>query len=74
MNGLESANLMDGEGTLAMPEHFCCIQAYNLRGAGAVLHSHSINAVMATLLDESSFEFSVTQLEMIKASNGFAAE
>lgn len=41
-------------------------QAYEMRGAGAVLHSHSLNAVLASLLDEHSNEFSVTHLEMIK--------
>ena len=45
-----------------------CLQAYELRGAGAVMHSHSLNAVMATLLDTSASEFTVTNLEMIKAS------
>ncbi|KAK9825411.1 hypothetical protein WJX81_002858 [Elliptochloris bilobata] len=44
--------------------------AYELRGAGAVLHSHSLNAVMATLLDEFAPEFSVTHLEMIKGIAG----
>ena len=42
------------------------VQAYELRGAGAVLHSHSLNAVMATLIDEDAKEFKVTHLEMIK--------
>ena len=48
------------------------LQAYDLRNAGAVLHSHSINAVMATMLQESNEgigcvgEFRVTNLEMIK--------
>ncbi len=41
-------------------------QAYELRGAGAVLHSHSLNAVLATLIDETAKEFKVTHLEMIK--------
>ena len=43
------------------------VQAYDMRSAGAVLHSHSVHAVLATLLDESASEFIVTQLEMIKA-------
>ena len=43
-----------------------CLQAYELRGAGAVMHSHSLNAVMATLIDPSATEFTVTNLEMIK--------
>ena len=42
------------------------MQAYNLRGAGAVIHSHSVNAVAATMLEETSSEFHCTQLEMIK--------
>ena len=42
------------------------VQAYELRGVGAVLHSHSLNAVMATLLHEDAKEFKVTHLEMIK--------
>lgn len=42
------------------------MQAYELRGAGAVLHSHSLNAVLATLIDENSPDFKVTHLEMIK--------
>jgi hypothetical protein len=44
------------------PKH----QAYELRGAGAVMHSHSLNAVMATMLDPQATEFTVTHLEMIK--------
>jgi hypothetical protein len=31
-----------------------------------VLHSHSLNAVFATLMDEAASEFKVTHLEMIK--------
>ncbi|KIZ00060.1 enolase-phosphatase E1 [Monoraphidium neglectum] len=47
--------------------------AYELRGAGAVMHSHSLNAVMATMLDPQATEFTVTHLEMIKgiAGHGF---
>jgi ribulose-5-phosphate 4-epimerase/fuculose-1-phosphate aldolase len=41
-------------------------QAYELRGAGAVMHSHSLHAVMATMLDPQASEFKVTHLEMIK--------
>ncbi|KAK9830349.1 hypothetical protein WJX72_011208 [[Myrmecia] bisecta] len=44
--------------------------AYELRGAGAVLHSHSINSVLATLLDQNASEFKVTHLEMIKGIAG----
>lgn len=47
--------------------------AYELRGAGAVMHSHSLNAVMATMLDPQATEFRVTHLEMIKGieNHGF---
>jgi len=46
------------------------LKAINLRGAGAVIHSHSIHAVMATLLFDA--EFSVSHLEMIKGISGHA--
>ena len=45
-----------------------CVQAYELRSAGAVMHSHSLNAVMATLIDPAASEFTVTNLEMIKVA------
>lgn len=48
------------------------LQAYQLRGAGAVIHSHSVNAVLATMLDENASEFRITQLEMIKVHQGVA--
>lgn len=32
------------------------------------MHSHSLNAVMATLIDPSASEFTVTNLEMIKVT------
>eukprot|EP01023_Acetabularia_acetabulum_P047785 TRINITY_DN503_c0_g2_i1.p1 TRINITY_DN503_c0_g2~~TRINITY_DN503_c0_g2_i1.p1 ORF type:complete len:584 (+),score=92.86 TRINITY_DN503_c0_g2_i1:133-1752(+) len=44
--------------------------AYELREAGAVMHSHSIHAVLATILDENATEFKVTNLEMIKGIMG----
>jgi methylthioribulose-1-phosphate dehydratase len=44
------------------------LKAVQLRGAGAVIHSHSIHAVMATLLFQT--EFSVSHLEMIKGIDG----
>eukprot|EP00798_Chlamydomonas_sp_ICE-L_P022241 gene22241-29310_t len=44
--------------------------AYELRDAGAVIHSHSANAVMATMLDPDCSEFRVTHLEMIKGIQG----
>jgi methylthioribulose-1-phosphate dehydratase len=44
------------------------LKAINLRGAGAVIHSHSLHAVMATLLFEA--ELAVSHLEMIKGIAG----
>ena len=44
--------------------------AYDLRAAGAVAHSHSVWAVLATLLDETATEFRCTHLEMIKGVPG----
>ncbi|MEM6925728.1 MAG: methylthioribulose 1-phosphate dehydratase [Myxococcota bacterium] len=43
--------------------------AYEMRGAGAVIHSHSANAVMATLLTPGD-TFEVTHLEMLKGIQG----
>ncbi|MEN0063443.1 MAG: methylthioribulose 1-phosphate dehydratase [Myxococcota bacterium] len=43
--------------------------AYEMRGAGAVLHSHSANAVLATLATEGEV-FEVTHLEMLKGIQG----
>jgi len=40
--------------------------AYELTNAGAVLHSHSVHAMLATLIDEGATEFKATNLEMIK--------
>jgi methylthioribulose-1-phosphate dehydratase len=44
------------------------LHAYRLRGAGAVIHSHSVNAMMATLVFDQVFE--VTHLEMMKGITG----
>ncbi|MEO8382030.1 MAG: methylthioribulose 1-phosphate dehydratase [Acidobacteriota bacterium] len=44
------------------------LKAITLRGAGAVIHSHSLHAVMATLLFQA--EFAVSHLEMIKGIAG----
>ncbi len=40
------------------------LNAYRMRGAGAVLHSHSIHAMLATLIFDDAFR--VTHLEMMK--------
>jgi methylthioribulose-1-phosphate dehydratase len=42
--------------------------AFRLRNAGAVLHSHSVNAMLATLVFEDAFR--VTHLEMMKGIRG----
>lgn len=42
--------------------------AFELRGAGAVLHSHSVNAMLATLIYRK--EFVITHLEMMKGISG----
>jgi methylthioribulose-1-phosphate dehydratase len=44
------------------------LNAYTLRDAGAVLHSHSLNAMLATLV--SGDEFRCTHLEMMKGIRG----
>ncbi|GMH43398.1 hypothetical protein BSKO_11320 [Bryopsis sp. KO-2023] len=81
----EDMFVLDGDGnTLQVPEQRrglkppklseCAplfMAAYKLRGAGAVLHSHSINAMLATLLDEKATEFKITQLEMMKGVEGY---
>lgn len=42
--------------------------AFRLRGAGAVLHSHSVSAMLATLVFDDAFR--VTHLEMMKGLRG----
>ena len=44
------------------------LKAINLRGAGAVIHSHSIHAMLATLLFDA--ELAISHLEMIKGIAG----
>ena len=44
------------------------LNAFQRRGAGAVLHSHSENALLATLVSEDAFQ--VTHLEMMKGIRG----
>lgn len=46
------------------------MHAFDIRQAGAVLHSHSLNVVMATLIDEDADEFVVSHQEMIKGIAG----
>jgi methylthioribulose-1-phosphate dehydratase len=51
-------------------------KAYELRGAGAVLHSHALEALLATLLEPGAPAFRVSHLEMIKglAGHGYGDE
>lgn len=66
-------SLLTGPADAALRPSECSalfLKAINLRGAGAVIHSHSIHAVMATLLFDA--EFSVSHLEMIKGVAGYA--
>jgi methylthioribulose-1-phosphate dehydratase len=44
------------------------MHAFNLRNAGAVLHSHSINAMLATLISGDTFR--ITGIEMLKGIAG----
>lgn len=46
------------------------VTAYKQRDAGAVIHSHSLNAVMATVLAGNGKELVVTHEEMIKGIRG----
>jgi len=46
------------------------LKAINLRNAGAVIHSHSLHAMTATLLFDK--EFSISHLEMIKGIQGLS--
>eukprot|EP00894_Picocystis_sp_ML_P003885 jgi/Pico_ML_1/54402/g4756.t1 len=46
------------------------MEAYKQRNAGAVLHSHALDAMLVTLVDESATTFTVTHLEMIKGIRG----
>ena len=47
------------------------MHAYQLRNAGAVLHSHSIHAMLVTWLYDTHFR--ITNLEMQKGISGFGA-
>lgn len=51
--------------------HAPFLHGYNLRGAGAVLHSHSINAVLTMTIFEKTF--CATDMEMIKGIDGIGA-
>jgi methylthioribulose-1-phosphate dehydratase len=70
--GLDGAVLSGPEDPSLRPSECSSLflQAINLRGAGAVIHSHSIHAVLATLLFGS--ELSISHLEMIKGIEGMS--
>jgi methylthioribulose-1-phosphate dehydratase len=70
--------VLDGEGTVleqpaapGLVPSACTplfLNAYQKRDAGAVIHSHSMSAMLATLLFSQAFE--CTELEMIKGIRG----
>ncbi|KAK9056956.1 hypothetical protein SSX86_024321 [Deinandra increscens subsp. villosa] len=45
-------------------------QAYNMRNAGAVIHSHGMESCIVTMLDPLAKEFKITHMEMIKGIQG----
>lgn len=51
--------------------HPLFMNAYQLRDAGAVIHSHSLNAMMATLLFNDTFK--ISNFEMLKGIKGYGA-
>ncbi|KAG9129093.1 hypothetical protein Leryth_019828 [Lithospermum erythrorhizon] len=46
------------------------IKAYEMRNAGAVIHSHGMESCLATMINPFSKEFRVTHMEMIKGIQG----
>ncbi|XP_039824209.1 probable bifunctional methylthioribulose-1-phosphate dehydratase/enolase-phosphatase E1 isoform X5 [Panicum virgatum] len=46
------------------------MKAYQMRGAGAVIHSHGIETCIASMLDPGAKEFRMTHMEMLKAIKG----
>ncbi|CAI9089378.1 OLC1v1023943C1 [Oldenlandia corymbosa var. corymbosa] len=46
------------------------LKIYELRNAGAVIHSHALESVIVTRLDDSAKEFRVKDMEMIKGIEG----
>jgi methylthioribulose-1-phosphate dehydratase len=68
----ESAQVLSGPTRPGLKPSECAPLFYNafrLRDAGAVLHSHGIFALLATLTDRDTFE--CTELEMIKGISGY---
>jgi methylthioribulose 1-phosphate dehydratase/enolase-phosphatase E1 len=51
----------------------CCplfLKAYQMRNAGAVIHSHGLESCLATMIDPTATEFRITHMEMIKGITG----
>ncbi|EPS70848.1 hypothetical protein M569_03907, partial [Genlisea aurea] len=46
------------------------LKAYEMRNAGAVIHSHGMESCLVTMIDPSSKEFRITHMEMIKGIQG----
>ncbi|KAH9322301.1 hypothetical protein KI387_016940, partial [Taxus chinensis] len=46
--------------------------AYQMRGAGAVIHSHGLESCLATMIHPFAKEFRITHMEMIKGIQGHA--
>ncbi|KAL9383329.1 hypothetical protein Peur_023652 [Populus x canadensis] len=46
------------------------LKAYDMRNAGAVIHSHGIESCLVTMVNPLSKEFRITHMEMIKGIQG----
>lgn len=46
------------------------MKAYQMRNAGAVIHSHGMESCIATMINPSAKEFRITHMEMIKGIQG----
>lgn len=46
------------------------IKAYDMRNAGAVIHSHGMESCLVTMINPHSKEFRITHMEMIKGIQG----
>jgi methylthioribulose-1-phosphate dehydratase len=67
----EAGNVLERPETPSLTPSACSplfFNAYRLRGAGAVIHSHAMHAMLATLTARDAFE--CTELEMIKGISG----
>ena len=42
---------------------FWCVQAYQMRNAGAVIHSHGLESCLATMIDPTAKEFRVCPID-----------